>query len=692
MNAHTMPPLNAPSCTCALRVSPHGGVAFDVHDVRTYVNAVNRDATTYRHRVASQELSSTLQLSDGEDGLVASACELHPGDQLTEDTDSGPLCTVERLIGSGAFGEVYEVTMADLSHAGIRVGEILAMKRVVLTRDQRRKRLVQLAEEAIRGLDVSYPPHPNVLRCRYVTPWCNQLSNDLLYFMEYVNGGDLTSFIHDGDVYKHDDVQQILLRLFVEIVDGVHHIHRKGIIHQDIKPDNILITCDGWHVKICDLGVSTKSLNQQEEEEITYDVWMHVGEYNGELMCRSRWIRRWHMRSFVLRDGVMYEQMLNGVVRRSIRVEHVDTGSGNDMVLVVRGVNTSSKEQEQWHLKASTIEEANTWRHEVQQHVEYVLHEGLWYVRDQIRVRGCHVTRLSNDVSLDVLYCGLDEVNLVPPAECSVLLYPLNSSSEGAWRIGCDDMETQQRIVSSVNMSTSALRVPCGGCTRAYRSPSVGRVFERVVTMTSTGHQMTTREEVNRYIGDVSVECDWWSVGLVMLELYAGRCACVEDIHSPIHWGRGYGEYGMESVLECDNSRLLHTSCVSEWITQRVVPYLQEGGYGDSTDDRVKLICNVLMDMDVDTLLLCGGDISGEGSGRLRDGVISKLCENPSISNQRSMLGIRNDVLLLLSRDVLGVVMPDDVRDVIVRYCLREERDCAGMPLLLLLLLLLLLQ
>src|SRR5262249_47484228 len=44
------------------------------------------------------------------------------------------------------------------------------------------------------------------------------------------------------------------LRLIIQVCQGLHQAHKQGMIHRDVKPDNILVTKDG-KVKLTDLGL-----------------------------------------------------------------------------------------------------------------------------------------------------------------------------------------------------------------------------------------------------------------------------------------------------------------------------------------------------------------------------------------------------------------------------------------------------
>lgn len=89
--------------------------------------------------------------------------------------------------------------------------------------------------------------HPNVVKL-YET---FDTKNHKLLIMELCAGGDLLNYVWKRRWLKEDYAKYI----FKQIVDGLVHIHQKGVLHRDIKLDNILLDGKG-NVKIADFGVS----------------------------------------------------------------------------------------------------------------------------------------------------------------------------------------------------------------------------------------------------------------------------------------------------------------------------------------------------------------------------------------------------------------------------------------------------
>ena len=72
-----------------------------------------------------------------------------------------------------------------------------------------------------------------------------------LYIMELCQGGDLLQYVKRRK--KLDEA--IAKFLFRQIIVGIGYLHKKGIIHRDIKLENILIDNEGC-IKIADFGIS----------------------------------------------------------------------------------------------------------------------------------------------------------------------------------------------------------------------------------------------------------------------------------------------------------------------------------------------------------------------------------------------------------------------------------------------------
>ncbi|OQY21551.1 MAG: hypothetical protein B6I34_07110 [Anaerolineaceae bacterium 4572_32.1] len=152
-------------------------------------------------------------------------------------------------VGSGGMAVVYRAIDLELGReVAIKLlREGYADDSSFMTRFQREAR-------AAASLD-----HPNIVSIYDVG------RDGKLYYivMEYVEGQDLNSLLQDGaplSVNKATD-------LIIQICAGVGAAHRAGLVHCDLKPQNILLTRDG-RVKVVDFGIAralkAKSIDDEQ--------------------------------------------------------------------------------------------------------------------------------------------------------------------------------------------------------------------------------------------------------------------------------------------------------------------------------------------------------------------------------------------------------------------------------------------
>ena len=89
--------------------------------------------------------------------------------------------------------------------------------------------------------------------------YCLQTPNNVFMVMEYMIGGDLKSLL---GMYGCFPEHQAVFYL-ASMVLALQYLHKRGIVHRDIKPDNMLLSASG-HLKLTDFGLSTTGLRDRE--------------------------------------------------------------------------------------------------------------------------------------------------------------------------------------------------------------------------------------------------------------------------------------------------------------------------------------------------------------------------------------------------------------------------------------------
>jgi len=153
---------------------------------------------------------------------------------------------VKEKIGQGAMGIILKVwdTLEDVYKAIKMVPPELSFDRLSF---------IQLKKEVNASSKIS---HPNVIKVMGLEEFQG------LYFiiMEYVNGVTLADKLADSSDGKIEE--EIVLEYMKQICLGLKEAHENGVIHLDLKPQNIMITVNG-KIKILDFSIShqiTKSM------------------------------------------------------------------------------------------------------------------------------------------------------------------------------------------------------------------------------------------------------------------------------------------------------------------------------------------------------------------------------------------------------------------------------------------------
>jgi formylglycine-generating enzyme required for sulfatase activity/tRNA A-37 threonylcarbamoyl transferase component Bud32 len=145
---------------------------------------------------------------------------------------------VEKPLGAGGFAVVYLVRDLNLKRK-------LAVK--VLSPDviASRTALERFRREAETVAQLS---HPNIVPLHFVGQ-----KDDLVYLvMECVEGGSLADRVEKEGRLPPEDVAQIIR----EVASALAYAHKRGVIHRDIKPHNVLIEAETGRCLVTDFGIA----------------------------------------------------------------------------------------------------------------------------------------------------------------------------------------------------------------------------------------------------------------------------------------------------------------------------------------------------------------------------------------------------------------------------------------------------
>jgi len=178
------------------------------------------------------------ELSSGEDPLIGVLL--------------GERYQVEALLGEGGMARVYRVL-----HVGLQ--KTFALKAIFgdLAMDGRMAARFELEARAASRLD-----HPNIVS---TVDFATTPDGLLFLVLEYLEGQDLGHLLLDRGPLPPSEA----LHYFRQMMHGIAHAHGRGLVHRDLKPDNLfIIPRDGTnHLKIVDFGLAHLVDSHADEHE-----------------------------------------------------------------------------------------------------------------------------------------------------------------------------------------------------------------------------------------------------------------------------------------------------------------------------------------------------------------------------------------------------------------------------------------
>ena len=194
---------------------------------------------SHRHQGTSHAQPPFVRRSSS--ALAASTTSTPPATASTRSPLIAGRFEVLGLIGVGGMGSVYrarDVTLDEMVALKVIAREIAREPGML----ERFRREVKLARRVT---------HPNVARCFDI----GEDGDDRFFTMELVDGESLGSRLLREQRLTADATVSIA----IEVCEGLRAAHRAGVVHRDLKPDNVLLATDG-RIVLTDFGIASARL------------------------------------------------------------------------------------------------------------------------------------------------------------------------------------------------------------------------------------------------------------------------------------------------------------------------------------------------------------------------------------------------------------------------------------------------
>lgn len=157
---------------------------------------------------------------------------------------------LERIGDYALIEKIAEGGMADVYKAyNVKTNAVVAIKRVRGAKNESERKSIDREVQIYEKLKAL--AHPHILRFYEVV----STGSDYCLVMEYADGGCLWRLVTDDDGETTKALaERDVVDIAMPIMDAVCSMHELGIVHRDIKPQNVLRSDDQW--KLSDFGIS----------------------------------------------------------------------------------------------------------------------------------------------------------------------------------------------------------------------------------------------------------------------------------------------------------------------------------------------------------------------------------------------------------------------------------------------------